>query len=106
MKTILLMRHSIPEKSSKFVTDPGLSPIVYNMEELRKVLTYDKLAEPLMEHLRRSYQYTLNHRGPHGLPLIGRADWNDCLNLNCFSKTPGEQVEVRVILGNYSNSTF
>lgn len=39
MKTILLMRHSIPEKSSKFVTDPGLSPIVYNMEELRKVLT-------------------------------------------------------------------
>ena len=45
MKTILLMRHSIPEKSSKFVTDPGLSPIVYNMEELRKVLTYDRLFE-------------------------------------------------------------
>ena len=52
-----------------------------------------KLAEPLMEHLRRSYQYTLNHRGPHGLPLIGRADWNDCLNLNCFSKTPGESFQ-------------
>ena len=52
-----------------------------------------KLAEPLMEHLRRSYQYSLNHRGPHGLPLIGRADWNDCLNLNCFSKTPGESFQ-------------
>ena len=31
--------------------------------------------------------------GPHGLPLIGRADWNDCLNLNCFSKTPGESFQ-------------
>ena len=52
-----------------------------------------KLAQPLMEHLRCSYQYTLNHRGPHSLPLIGRADWNDCLNLNCFSKTPGESLQ-------------
>lgn len=51
------------------------------------------LAQPLMEHLRRSYQYTLDHLGPHGLPLIGRADWNDCLNLNCFSKTPGESFQ-------------
>ncbi len=31
--------------------------------------------------------------GPHGLPLIGRADWNDCLNLNCFSETPGESFQ-------------
>ena len=36
---------------------------------------------PLMEHLRRSVSYTMTHKGPHGLPLIGRADWNDCLNL-------------------------
>ena len=50
-------------------------------------------AQPLMEHLRRSLHYTLEHRGPHGLPLIGRADWNDCLNLNCFSKTPGESFQ-------------
>ena len=48
---------------------------------------------PLIEHLRRSIQYTITHRGPHGLPLIGRADWNDCLNLNCFSKTPGESFQ-------------
>ena len=53
----------------------------------------EKLAEPLMEHLRRSFHYTLEHRGPHGLPLIGRADWNDCLNLNCFSETPGESFQ-------------
>lgn len=51
------------------------------------------LARPLMEHLKRSFDYTVNHLGPHGLPLIGRADWNDCLNLNCFSKEPGESFQ-------------
>ena len=45
-------------------------------------------AQPLMEHLRRSFNFTCTHLGPHGLPLIGRADWNDCLNLNCFSEPP------------------
>jgi cellobiose phosphorylase len=48
---------------------------------------------PLHEHLQRSIQYTLDRLGPHGLPLIGRADWNDCLNLNCFSTTPGESFQ-------------
>jgi cellobiose phosphorylase len=48
---------------------------------------------PLYEHLRRSYNYTLERLGPHGLPLIGRADWNDCLNLNCFSDTPGQSFQ-------------
>ena len=47
----------------------------------------------LLEHLRRSIHFTLSHRGPHGLPLIGRADWNDCLNLNCFSSQPGESFQ-------------
>lgn len=46
-----------------------------------------------MEHLRRSFNYTINHLGPHGLPQIGRADWNDCLNLNCFSEEPGESFQ-------------
>lgn len=50
-------------------------------------------SQSLMEHLRRSFRYTLTHLGPHGLPLIGRADWNDCLNLNCFSKEPGESFQ-------------
>jgi cellobiose phosphorylase len=49
--------------------------------------------EPLYDHLRRSIQYTLERKGPHGLPLIGRADWNDCLNLNCFSDTPGQSFQ-------------
>lgn len=48
---------------------------------------------PLMEHLRRSVAYTRSHLGPHGLPLIGRADWNDCLNLNCFSEESGESFQ-------------
>jgi cellobiose phosphorylase len=50
-------------------------------------------ARPLYEHLERSIQYTLDRLGPHGLPLIGRADWNDCLNLNCFSDTPGQSFQ-------------
>lgn len=50
-------------------------------------------AKPLAEHLKRSFDYTLHHLGPHGLPLIGRADWNDCLNLNCFSTEPGESFQ-------------
>ena len=50
-------------------------------------------ARPLHEHLRRSFHYTLEHLGPHGLPLIGRADWNDCMNLNCFSDKPGESFQ-------------
>lgn len=49
--------------------------------------------EPLMNHLRASINYTITHKGPHGLPLIGRADWNDCLNLNCFSEVPGESFQ-------------
>ena len=48
---------------------------------------------PLLDHLQRSMQYTLDRLGPHGLPLIGRADWNDCLNLNCFSDTPGQSFQ-------------
>ena len=47
----------------------------------------------LHDHVRRSLEYTLARLGPHGLPLIGRADWNDCLNLNMFSKEPGESFQ-------------
>jgi cellobiose phosphorylase len=48
---------------------------------------------PLYEHLQRAIQYTLDRLGPNNLPLIGRADWNDCLNLNCFSDTPGQSFQ-------------
>ncbi|MBQ8161310.1 MAG: glycosyl transferase [Clostridia bacterium] len=47
----------------------------------------------LLEHLEASFDHVVNNRGPHGLPLIGRADWNDCLNLNCFSDTPDESFQ-------------
>ena len=49
--------------------------------------------QPLYDHLRRSIHYTLDRLGPHRLPLIGHADWNDCLNLNCFSEEPGESFQ-------------
>jgi cellobiose phosphorylase len=49
--------------------------------------------EDLLHHLETSIAYTLSHRGPHGLPLIGHADWNDCLNLNCFSTEPNESFQ-------------
>ena len=48
---------------------------------------------PLFEHLERSFHFTVTHLGPNNLPLIGRADWNDCLNLNCFSSEPGESFQ-------------
>ena len=47
----------------------------------------------LLEHLRISFQHVTDNLGPHGLPLIGRADWNDCLNLNCFSDNPDESFQ-------------
>jgi len=47
----------------------------------------------LSDHLKRSFDHVINNLGPHGLPLIGRADWNDCLNLNCFSTEPGESFQ-------------
>jgi cellobiose phosphorylase len=53
----------------------------------------EKNTATLYEHLKRSYRYTTTHIGPHGLPLIGRADWNDCLNLNCFSTNPNDSFQ-------------
>lgn len=63
---------------------------------LEETVPYDNdmsVATSLMEHLKRSFDYIVNHKGPHDLPLIGRADWNDCLNLNCFSEHPGESFQ-------------
>ncbi|GIQ67509.1 glycosyl transferase [Xylanibacillus composti] len=61
----------------------------------------------LFEHLKRSFYHVIHNRGPHGLPLIGRADWNDCLNLNCFSKEPGESFQTTAnIEGRVAESVF
>jgi len=53
----------------------------------------DSASASLFEHLKRSFDHVLHNLGPHGLPLIGRADWNDCLNLNCFSTDPNESFQ-------------
>jgi cellobiose phosphorylase len=63
---------------------------------LEEPVPYDNATgseRPLLDHLRRAIGYTQDRLGPHGLPLIGRADWNDCLNLNCFSDEPGESFQ-------------
>ena len=53
----------------------------------------ESLAKTLFEHLTISFDHVINNLGPNGLPLIGRADWNDCLNLNCFSNDPNESFQ-------------
>ncbi|MCE5207145.1 MAG: glycosyl transferase [Chloroflexi bacterium] len=77
---------------------------------LDELIPYDNTPgteEPLYGHLQRSIQYTLDHLGPHNLPLMGRADWNDCLNLNCFSTTPGQSFQTATnIEGKIAESVF
>ncbi len=76
--------------TSAYVRESGDTSI------LTETVPYDNdmsVATSLMEHLKRSFDYIVNHKGPHNLPLIGRADWNDCLNLNCFSEHPGESFQ-------------
>jgi len=63
---------------------------------LDELVPYDNdasKATDLFGHLTRSFDFTVANLGPHGLPLIGRADWNDCLNLNCFSNDPNESFQ-------------
>ncbi|MFN2143827.1 MAG: GH36-type glycosyl hydrolase domain-containing protein, partial [Anaerolineales bacterium] len=63
--------------------------------------------EPLYDHLLKAVDYTLHRLGPNNLPLIGRADWNDCLNLNCFSDTPGQSFQTTSnIDGKVAESVF
>lgn len=50
-------------------------------------------AQSMMHHLKQSFWHIAENTGPHGLPLAMRADWNDCLNLSCFSDTPGESFQ-------------
>ncbi len=76
---------------SAYIRETGDTSI---LEEMVPFDNDEKKAKPLMEHLKRSFDYIVNHKGPHNLPLIGRADWNDCLNLNCFSEHPGESFQI------------
>lgn len=68
-----------------------------DMKFLDEIVPFDNnedLAQPMFEHLKRSFYKVANNLGQHQLPLIGRADWNDCLNLNCFSTEPDESFQV------------
>jgi cellobiose phosphorylase len=76
--------------TSAYIAETG------DWDVLDKSVPYDNQEgseESLYGHLKRSIRYTLDRLGPHGLPLIGRADWNDCLNLNCFSDRPGQSFQ-------------
>ncbi len=72
--------------------------------------TYDNQPgseKPFFDHLVRSLNYTLDRLGPHALPLIGRADWNDCLNLNTFSEEPGKSFQTTTNMdGKVAESVF
>lgn len=78
-----------------------LSTCAYLKETGDKSILYEKIGyadtpdsgHDLLHHLETSIRYTLENRGPHRLPLIGHADWNDCLNLNCFSTEPNESFQ-------------
>lgn len=63
------------------------------LEEMVPFDNDESLSKTLFDHLTVSFDYIANNLGPHGLPLIGRADWNDCLNLNCFSNDPNESFQ-------------
>ncbi|MGN0346695.1 MAG: GH36-type glycosyl hydrolase domain-containing protein [Lachnospiraceae bacterium] len=70
---------------------------------LNEMVPYDNdmsIAQPMLEHLKVSFYKIVNNLGPHGLPLAMRADWNDCVNLSCFSDTPGESFQT------YTNPKF
>jgi|BioPla2DNA2_1021312.scaffolds.fasta_scaffold05809_6 cellobiose phosphorylase len=63
------------------------------LDEMTPYNNDETKSQPLSDHIKRAIDHVLNNLGPHGLPLIGRADWNDCLNLNCFSMEPGESFQ-------------
>ncbi|MDD7185743.1 MAG: glycosyl transferase [Oscillospiraceae bacterium] len=63
---------------------------------LDEMVPYDNdesKAQPMMHHLKQSFYRVCTNVGPHGLPLAMRADWNDCINLSCFSSEPGESFQ-------------
>lgn len=41
----------------------------------------DREKGTVLEHLKRSLNFTRTHLGKNKLPLLGFADWNDCMNL-------------------------
>ncbi len=67
-----------------------------DLEVLNEVVGFNSnetVTASLFEHLKLAFYHVVNNRGPHGLPLIGKADWNDCINLNSMSQEPGEMFQ-------------
>jgi cellobiose phosphorylase len=76
--------------TTQYIKETGDFSILYEMVPYNN---NESNSHPLLDHLNRSFLHAGNNLGPHGLPLIGRADWNDCLNLNCFSTNPDESFQ-------------
>ncbi len=50
---------------------------------LDELVSYaDGPEETVWQHLERAIGFTLDHRGPHGLPRAGFSDWDDTLNID------------------------
>ena len=50
-------------------------------EFLNRIIPFaDGSKGTLYDHLSRAIDYSFKHLGKHKLPLMGYADWNDCLN--------------------------
>ena len=63
---------------------------------LDEMVPYDNdesKAKPMLDHLMVSFYHIVENVGPHGLPLAMRADWNDCINLSCYSEQSGESFQ-------------
>lgn len=99
-----LTKHGNNDIGGGFNDDPMwliLGTIAYIKESgdydiLDEMVPFDNdetMAKTLFDHLTISFDHIVNNLGPHKLPLIGRADWNDCLNLNCFSNDPNESFQ-------------
>lgn len=80
-----ILKEPVGYADKQYKTDPNQKNAVGDLIRIG--------GEDLHHHLETSIAYTMKKRGPHGLPLIGHADWNDCLNLNCFSTEPNESFQ-------------
>ncbi|MDR1393664.1 MAG: glycosyl transferase [Bifidobacteriaceae bacterium] len=98
---------AVLDETVDFALPPGGQAVPSDGAAASQPATQPKGGPTMMDHLWASHRHVLNNLGPHGLPLIGRADWNDCLNLNCFSDQPGESFQTTANrVGRVAESVF
>ncbi len=117
------------EEGHKFYGDDHLWIILAVSEYLKETGDYDFLQKEItfynkklplekrekgtvLEHLKRSLNFTKSNTGQHGLPLLGFADWNDTVNLqgnaesvfiaNLYGVALNEMIELMKYLDNKS----